>query len=473
MLEKKLREARQHRSKLIRQILVGFLVVIVACALILLSLPYFEFTPPKNTTVSVSKIKKISESDIAIIGEEFKELFQKYKSELKPRLNEANLKDWNQKALLELNEQEEHMMLYFSNGNYVNALAGIKSLTTKAIEVIDESDKIFRDNIEKATLFFSDDLYREAKLYIEKALVVAPQSTKAQVLQQDIEKLQQILPFLNKANTARAENNLLNESNSLEQVLKINSKRPVETERLELLKKMIRNNSFDNHISLGFSKIENHETNEARYHYQRAEKIYPERLELKALLEQILVEEKLYRTGQALKQAEQAAREDNWPQAKAKFKKAKKNMPSNEEAIKGIKLAKEILRLQSVLAQYEKSPYRLTDNGVLNEAKKILEYASHFSEHSSRLRKKINKLNEIIATFNQLISVKVTSDNMTDIQVRGIGRLGRIHNKTIELKPGYYTFEGIRNGFKSKLLQVLIPYNKNNYSVRIICDEPI
>jgi len=473
VLEKKLREARQHRSKLIRQVLIGFLVVIVACSLILLSLPYFAFTPPKNTTVSVSKIEKISESDTAIIREEFKELFQKYKSELKPRLYEANLKDWNQKALLELNEQEEHMMLYFSNGDYFSALAGIKSLTTKAIEVIDESDKIFRDNIEKATSLFSDDLYREAKLYIEKALVVAPQSTKAQVLQQDIEKLQQILPLLNKANTARAENNLLNESNFLEQVLKINSKRPVETERLELLKRIIRKQNFDNHILLGFSKIENHETREARYHYQKAEKIYPEGLELKALLEQILAEEKLYRTGQALKQAEQATREDNWVQAKAEFEKAQKNMPSNEEAIKGIKLAKEILRLQSVLTQYEKSPYRLADNGVLNEAKKILEHASYFSKQSSILRKKIKQLSELIATFNQLISVMVTSDNVTDIQVRGIGKLGSIYNKIIKLKPGYYTFEGTRNGFKSKLLQVLIPYNKNNYSVRIICDEPI
>ena len=148
-------------------------------------------------------------------------------------------------------------------------------------------------------------------------------------------------------------------------------------------------------------------------------------------------------------------------------------MPSNEEAIKGIKLAKEILRLQSVLNQYEKSPYRLTDNGVLNEAKKILEHASHFSKQSSILRKKIKQLSELIATFNQLISVMVTSDNMTDIQVRGIGKLGSIYNKIIKLKPGYYTFEGTRNGFKSKLLQVLIPYNKNNYSVRIICDEPI
>ena len=64
----------------------------------------------------------------------------------------------------------------------------------------------------------------------------------------------------------------------------------------------------------------------------------------------------------------------------------------------------------------------------------------------------------------------VTSDNITDIQVRGIGKLWIILNKTIKLKPGYYTFEGTRNGFKSKLLQVLIPYNKNNYSVRLICD---
>ena len=473
MLEKKLGEARQRRSKLILQVLIGFFIVIVASALILLSLPYFESTTPKNTTASVSKIKKISESDLSIIREEFKELFQRYKSELKPRLYAANLKDWNQKTLLELNEQEEYMMLYFSNGDYFNALAGIKSLTTKAIEVIDEADKIFKDNIEKATSFFSDDLYYEAKLYIEKALVVAPQSTKAQVLQQNIEKLQQILPLLNKANTARAENNLLNESNFLEQVLKINSKRPVETERLELLKKIIRKQNFDNHISLGFSEIENHETKKARYHYQKAEKIYPERPELKALLKQILIEEKSYRTEQALKQAEQATREDNWVGAMAEFEKAKKNMPSNEEAIKGIKLAKEILRLQSVLTQYEKSPYRLADNGVLNEAKKILEHASYFSKQSSILRKKIKQLSELISTFNQLISVMVTSDNMTDIQVRGIGKLGSIYNKTIELKPGYYTFEGTRNGFKSKLLQVLIPYNKNNYSVRIICDEPI
>ena len=473
MLEKKLGKARQRSSKLILKVLIVSLIAIVACTLIVMSLPYFEFTAPKNTTISASKIKKPSESDIAKIREEFKELFQQYKAELKPRLKAANLKDWNQNSLLELNEQDENMMLDFSNGDYFNALSSIKELTAKAIEVIDKSEKIFKDNIEKATLFYSDDLYDEAKLYIEKALVVAPQSTKAKALQQDIEKLQQILPFLDKAKAARAENNLLNEHNSLEQALKINSKRPVETERLKLLKQMLRNNDFDKHMSSGFSKIENHETKEARYHYQRAKIIDSERIELKVLLNQILAEEKSYRTEQALSQAKQATREDNWERAKSEFEKAEINMPGNEVAIKGIERANEVLWLQSVLAQYEKSPYRLTDNGVLNEAKEILERASYASKHSSKLRKQIKQLSELITKFNRLIPVMVTSDNMTYIQVRGIGKLGIILNKTIKLKPGYYTFEGARNGFKSKLLQVLIPYNKNNYSVRLICDESI
>jgi hypothetical protein len=99
--------------------------------------------------------------------------------------------------------------------------------------------------------------------------------------------------------------------------------------------------------------------------------------------------------------------------------------------------------------------------------------AKYSSKYSSGLKKQIDQLDNLIATFNRLIPVKVMSDNMTDVRIRGIGKLGVILHKTIQLKPGNYTFEGTRKGFKSKLLQVLIPYDQNNYSVSIICDESI
>ena len=97
-----------------------------------------------------------------------------------------------------------------------------------------------------------------------------------------------------------------------------------------LLKQMIRNNSFDAHISSGFSEIENHKIKEARYHYQRAKKIDPKRKELKVLLSQVLAEEKSYRIQQVIRHAEQEIHRDNWQQAKADFAKVIKDMPENE-----------------------------------------------------------------------------------------------------------------------------------------------
>ena len=282
-----------------------------------------------------------------------------------------------------------------------------------------------------------------------------------------------ILPLLNKANAARAEHDLLNEHDLLEQVLKINSKRPEETERFNLLKQMIRNNSFDVHISSGFSEIENNRIKEARYHFQKAKKIDPKRKEHKVLLNQILAKEKTNRIQQAISQAEHATRDDNWQQAKASYARVIKDMPENEVAIIGLKRANEILGFQSVLSQHINSPYRLTDSGVLSAVKKVLTQAELASKHSSKIKIQIDQLNELIATFNRLVPVTVMSDNMTDIRVRGIGNLGVILHKTIQLKPGNYFFEGTRKGFKSKLLQVLIPYDQSNYSVSIICDESI
>jgi hypothetical protein len=75
--------------------------------------------------------------------------------------------------------------------------------------------------------------------------------------------------------------------------------------------------------------------------------------------------------------------------------------------------------------------------------------------------------------MNKKITVEVISDNQTHILVRGVGVVGQTSLKTIQLTPGNYTFEGKRKGYKSKLINVLIPYDKPTFSLSIHCDEPI
>ncbi|TDI96082.1 MAG: hypothetical protein E2O76_12410 [Caldithrix sp.] len=473
MLEKKLEEARLRSTKLRKKITIGFLITIAVCILILVSLSFFNFSSPRDVPVTVSEKKKLAEADIEKVRDEFKEILKQYKNELKPRLQAANIERWNQNALFEINEQEKKAMLNFSNSDYPNALNNIQSLKAKTLAILEKSEQIFKENMEKATFFLAGDHYDEAKLHVEKALVVASQSLEALALQQDIEKLQHILPLLIEAKAARAEHDLQKEYNLIQQILQISSERTEAIERLNLLGQLIKNKKFDAHISSGFAEIENKQIQKARHHYQEAEKVDPKRKELKLLLSQVLTQEKALRIQQAAKQAEQAIRQDNWQQAKANFAKVIKDAPENETAIEGLKRANEVLGLQSSLSQYIKNPYRLAHNGVLSAAKKTLTQAQHASSYSFGIKRQTEQLRKLIATFNRLIPVMIMSDNKTYVLVRGVGKVGVISQKTIQLKPGNYTFEGTRNGFKSKLLQVLIPYDQNNYSVRIICDEPI
>ena len=473
MLEKRLEEARLRSTKLRKQITIGFLITISVCSLILVSLSYFIFSTPKDVSVTVSIKMKPAEADIEKVRNEFKEILQQYKNELEPRLQAANIKRWNQNAWFEINEQEKKAMLNFSNGDYPNALSNIQSLKAKSLAILEESEQIFKENMEKSALFLAEDHYDGAKLHVEKALVVAPQSPEALALQQDINKLQHILPLLSEAKAARAEHDLQKEYNLLQQVLQFSSGRTEVTERLNLLGQLIKNKKFDAHISLGFAEIENKQIKKARRHYQEAKKVDPKRKELELLLVQLLAQEKAVRIQQALKQAEQAIRQDNWQRAKVNFAKVIKDMPGNETAIEGLKRANEILGLQSSLSQYVNNPYRLTHSNVLSGAKKTLMQAQHASGYSFGIKRQTEQLHKLIATFNRLIPVTIMSDNKTYVLVRGIGKVGVISQKIIQLKPGNYTFEGTRNGFKSKLLQVLIPHDQNNYSVRIICDEPI
>jgi len=75
--------------------------------------------------------------------------------------------------------------------------------------------------------------------------------------------------------------------------------------------------------------------------------------------------------------------------------------------------------------------------------------------------------------MNKKVSVEIISDNQTNIIVRGVGVVGITQSKTIQLTPGRYKFEGKREGYKSKLIDVLISYDKTSYRLNVICDEPI
>ena len=139
----------------------------------------------------------------------------------------------------------------------------------------------------------------------------------------------------------------------------------------------------------------------------------------------------------------------------------------------GLRRANHFLDLLADFRRYFSNPYRLANDNVRNKAEKLLAQAKKASSYSFAIKIQAKELSELIIKTNRLIPVTIISDNKTFVLARRVGKVGIISQKSIQLKPGSYTFEGVRNGFKSKLVQAFIPYDRSDFSVQVICDEPI
>ncbi len=473
MIEEKLEEARLRSAKRSMQAVIISLVTICLCGLALVALSFVDFSAKKNVPAVVAVKEHLPENDKDKDRSDFEQLLQQYENELEPRLFKADVGRWNRDAFFEINELKKKAVFTFGNGEYANALNDLRSVVSKTEEILQEAERIFQENLRKARSFLAQDRYDEAMLYLEKALTVAPQSPEALELRQKIEKLPQILPLLDKIRIARTENDLEKEYGFLQQLLQLAPEREEAAARIKVVAELIKNQEFAAHISAGFASIEKGRLKDAEFHYRQAQKFDAGRSELAILQGKIAALEKSLRIRQAVKQAEQASRRDDWREAKECFARAIKDAPDNDTAVNGLARAGEILGLQARFSNYFENPYRLTNTAVRDEAENTLTQAEPVSGYSFTLKRQAEQLRQLIVKLNRPIAVTVISDNKTEVSVRSVGKVGIISKKKVHLKPGRYTFEGARVGFKSKLVQAFIPYDQDKVEVRVICDEPI
>ncbi|MEP4886942.1 MAG: hypothetical protein ABJ215_11285, partial [Alphaproteobacteria bacterium] len=92
---------------------------------------------------------------------------------------------------------------------------------------------------------------------------------------------------------------------------------------------------------------------------------------------------------------------------------------------------------------------------------------------SPRLAAQADSLAGVVAAYAVKMPVRIVSDGKTNITVRGVGIVGKITERTIELRPGRYTFEGVREGFQAVLVRVDIAPGQADLVLEIVPDERI
>lgn len=493
MLEQKLAEAsedaRAKRSRLIF-ILVGitfavglFLVGIVKLDLSVIGIGAGpQATPSSSANIEAEKASPASvaapESELSLEAKSkardaFKALLSKFDNDLAPEVETDAFAAWNAAARDEILAGREAAVTAFTAGDYSSAILKIEDATARAGEEISARDAAFQRAIENADNAYKADDFETASVGINEALRLQPNANDALSLKEKIDQLPKVLGLIEKAVTARVENNLELEARLLRQVIALAPDRLDIKQRLVSVETQIREAHYATFISNGMKAVEQRALGQATNYLNKARSLFSGREGVVLLSAQV---ENLKRELDAEKfitDGIQASAADNWETAAQLFTRAGKVLPNNKDASDGLQLASTIIDLKKKTAQHLAAPARLSSQNVAKSAQETIKKAKSFNGFSPSLKAENDKLAVLLASYSTPVMVTVLSDGLTHVSVRSVGQVGKTTGKSIQLKPGKYAFEGKRKGYKSKLIQVEIPPGTTPVTVEVVCDEPI
>jgi len=479
MLEEKLRQASVASSKGRKRMFLMLFIMASFCIICIVAFSFVNFTasPPSAKAPVAIEITQ-QEKNPSALRSQFMHQLRTYEEDTEPALAGANLQNWAVDKALAISSLKKDATASFAARDYAAAVKKLSDSESMARQVLAQRNAIFSSQMVLAEKALANYNAIEAKLRITKALLVNPQNKQALDLAKQIDALPKIIALLKKATIAQTENNPEKEYAAITEAYKLypNKQNPNKQklkQRADMLAEKIRGSRFSALIARGLANVEKRRIKPARSNYQQAKAIYPERPELRVLNKAIGKLAHGMDLDRAITQGKASIARDDWIKARSIYTAAAKKHPDNKTILDGLQLSDRIVSLQSELAAHIRHSLRLSSPNVSAAAQDLLIQAKVFSRNSATLSRQTSELYGLIANMNKKISVTVKSDNQTFILVRGVGKVGITQQRTIQLKPGVYTFEGIRKGYISKLVEVRIPIGTRSLGVEIVCDERI
>ncbi|MFB3099961.1 MAG: hypothetical protein ACE1ZM_00765 [Gammaproteobacteria bacterium] len=489
MLEQKLVEAKANRHKQFIILVIVFVSISILSGGLIFFTSYYQTNTDGTDAIFPDLAKEIEKNIEAVspvesrtipqaiedkqLRQSYIDALNDYENNIKPELNKIDLSSWDKPRFDRLITLQEEALSRFSIADYAGALSYIEELTQLAQSMIVDSQQQFEAAFTNAQNAYDADSYSDARLHIANALMLNNQSEEAATLSGKINSLPDILLLLEQANTARVENNNEKEISLIEEIIKLVPERESAVERERVLVEIINRKKFKLNITQSYKAIEQGNAGRAKQRLIAAKKIYPDRREIGDVTIAIQELEKKQRLEKYQQAAQTAIAADDWVTVKQQLELALRERVDDKQIQKSLADATAIIILRNDLDQYIDNPYRLSNRLVVSTAQARIAEAKPFIDVSPSLNKKTETLSRLIESMSKKVAVEIISDNQTNIIVRGVGIVGITQSKTIQLAPGRYKFEGKREGYKSKLIDVLISYDKISFRLSVICDEPI
>ncbi len=306
----------------------------------------------------------------------------------------------------------------------------------------------------------------------ETALAVSPGDPRARHGQERARKLDRLLPLMSEASAAESAGRRSEALDLYRKAAALDPEWAPAAAGVARLSRAAAVDAYETEMARGFSAQASGDSQRARSAFDAALKLRPGDAQAQAAIVQLDTDQKLARLTALQTEARALEKAERWSEALQRYEAALAVDANLADARQGQERARSRLDLDQRLRRQLGNADRFNDDAVLAQAREVLAAARAVEAPGPVLSQQIAELDRLLAVAMTPVSVTLESDNMTEVTLYKIGRLGVFSTRTLELRPGAYTAVGSRQGYRDVRRTFRVaPGSAAPVVVR--CEEPI
>ncbi len=391
----------------------------------------------------------------------------------KKELDEKGGKEWGgglYAGMIQLGQEADAL---FINKEYSSASNKYEEALTKANELANQTDDVLTRLMEEGRIALTEGAAERAQQNFSMALMIDPANEFAHRNLERAKKIEAVLQLIDSAKRYEKTNNLSFALTDYQEALGLDPESDQARKGFKRVKGLIAGEQFQQFMSSGFAALHKSEYEVARAGFLKAQSFKPDSREVQDALAQVDQAIRLARIETLREKALAAEQSEDWQRALESYVAVLEMDAAIQFAAQGKVRSLEQIRIAKRINFYLKKPGVLESDRHLENALFLLQEALETEPKGPRLTAQVEKFEQIVKMAQTPVKVTLESDNLTEVAVYKVGKLGQFYTRDLDLRPGTYTVVGTRTGYKDVRQKIAVKAGKNQVRITVKCREMI
>jgi tetratricopeptide (TPR) repeat protein len=347
----------------------------------------------------------------------------------------------------------------------------------QAIEIVEpllqQVDRVFAEALDSGleALEAADTI--EALRHLELAAAISPGHAGARAALGRARNLDTVLALTDQGLAFETNLELEAARRSFEEAVDLDPEWEPAQEGLARVLEAIQQMAFDLRMSEGLMALGEGDFPAARAAFRMAEQLRPGSPEVADGLLQVDQGIRLQQIRSLEQQAAAQRRNEEWESAIETYEGILEIDPNLQFAQQGLRESREMAALHLRLDEYIEDPDGLSEATAMGRATRLVVDITRMPEPGPRLIAQRDELSRLLKRAATPLTVQLVSDNLTDVSIYKVGKLGSFETTQLDLRPGTYVVVGSRPGYRDVRLEVRVAPEVDMQPIVVRCEEAI